>query len=98
MEHRALFSSVSLWVHQQESGLQILLFIFFLSYRATQGLNRHPPHPPNRSSAAAFLSVRVTPKAKWFITGGMWAYAVWLKPTSRREEIRGILGRHRNET
>lgn len=47
MEHRALFSSVSLWVHQQESGLQILLFIFFLSYRATQGLNRHPPHPPS---------------------------------------------------
>lgn len=57
MEHRALFSSVSLWVHQQESGLQILLFIFFLSYRATQGLNRHPPPTPPQSQLSCSLSV-----------------------------------------
>lgn len=37
-------------------------------------------------------------KAQRCIMERMWAYAVWLKPTSRRGgEIRDILGRHRNQ-
>lgn len=100
MELRALFSAVSLLVQRQESmsgKKERKCLRLQYGFKGSLLTNQDMRFITHQNSAATCLTVRDAPNAQRCVAGGMWAYAVWLNPTSTREEIRDILGRRRNE-